>query len=141
MPCRRCRSASNASGAFLLPGSQPLSLRHDASSTGGIGGISGIAPTASLLSGLAERLTGLAKPPAASASAQPASSVGPDGCGPGAAAPVKPGKQLALAEGRPPADTADTDGSQKADLPVAVSLTEAGKQQAGQLVVSEVCAS
>lgn len=135
MPCRRCMSASSASGAFLLPGGQPLSPRHAGSSNQGIS--VSITQPASLLSGLAARLTSLARPAATATSAQPVEGSSNRSCNGSSPAASQPGKQLAMAEASPAAASANAGGGPAA-APAMLSLTEAGKQHAVQLVVSEV---
>lgn len=128
--CRRSASASNASGAFLLPDRQPLSPLHGPATTGSP---PSIAQPLSLLTGLAARVLGLGQPSAATAEAQPST---------GAARVHRPaggsdGTELVLRSPPAAADsTRAADGQEPASS--VLSLTKAGKQHIGQLVVSEV---
>jgi hypothetical protein len=127
---RRSASASSASGSFLLSDRQPLSQLH---AQAGTGSAASLAQPLSLLTGLATRLLGLGQPSPALAAAQPAAG----GAASHPSAGGSTGKELALHSASAAADgTGAIDGQELA--PSVLSLTEAGKQHVGQLVISEV---
>jgi hypothetical protein len=138
-------SASNASGAFLLPDRQPLSPLQSAASTASAASIT---QPLSLLTGLAARLLRVGKPSAASAAAQLTVAVAPPHPASGRSSSSNASSGAAVQSSRglaqDDASTAAGDmGVGDAQEPVSslLSLTEAGKQHTGQLVVSEVSLS
>jgi hypothetical protein len=140
MPCRRTMSTSSASDAFLLPGRQPLSPSQ---TTARGGAAASITQPLSLLTGVASRLLGLVMPPAAAQASvavpAPAAATGSSSSSSnsGSGAVPQPNSELVLSGAGAASDGA---GAADGQAPVSsvLSLTEAGKQHTGQLVVSEV---
>ena len=133
LSCRRSVSASSASGSFLLPDRQPLSPLHAPASTGSAASIT---QPLSLLTGLATRLLGLGQPFAAAAVPQSSADIAT----PHSPAGGSNGKELASHSASAAADGTAAEDRLEAASSV-LSLTEAGKQHIGQLVVSEVSPS
>ena len=125
-------SASNAAGAFLLPGKQALGPLQTTASTGGSASIT---QPLSSLNGLAARLLGgiaawsaAAQPSAAAAASQTSVDI--------SSTAVQSSSNLAVNTASVAAHNMVTgDGQEPTSV---LSLTEAGKQHIGQLVVSEV---